>query len=331
MTTRHRWSKPPGHDWLHGRRDELLRLIEPGIDGEQAEQLLDATASLVMIFAENPYHIDQDEVTPSNAGAAIDRLQAAIAELQQSWQDMGERARQLIGSAAVERSQNVLCDAPDLAAEDPRSLPGSDKFAVMFAWSRDRAADDLELIIEMLAELAAAGRAGSTELTTNAEAATRLQVGFLSALLRKLPISQPPPFNTETSWGPYCKVALEVLRAERGLSRLTEERLKNLKPKASPYELFDGDGHGDGLGIRVSPEGKLTWFMLYRDKTDQQHRELLLGQYPFLTLANARIAHAQKLKKLKADGETNAPRNAATASPPNFRKNYFRAITEAFG
>ncbi len=220
MTTRYRWSKPPGHDWLHGRRGALLRLIEPGVDDQQSEQLLDTTASLVMLFAENPYYIDEDPVTPRIACTAIDRLQAAIAELRLSWHGMGERARQLIGSAAVDRSQSVLCDDPELATEDPRGLPGSDKFAVMFEWSRDRAADDLEQIIEMLGELAATAKAGSLELMTNAEIATRVQVDFLAALLRKLPISQRPPKNELMSWGPYCKVALEALRAERGMESL---------------------------------------------------------------------------------------------------------------
>ncbi len=92
-------------------------------------------------------------------------------------------------------------------------------------------------------------------------------------------------------------------------SRLTEKRLENLKPKASRYELFDGGG----LGIRVGPSGARTWFMIYRDQTGRQRR-LTLGQYPALTLANARIAHAQKLKAVGL-GQAIAPPSHPSRRP----------------
>jgi len=75
--------------------------------------------------------------------------------------------------------------------------------------------------------------------------------------------------------------------------RLNDRRLEGLKARSERYEVFDGGG----LGLRVGPSGKKTWFMIYRDRSGRQRR-LGLGVYPALSLAQARKAHADKLEAL---------------------------------
>lgn len=70
---------------------------------------------------------------------------------------------------------------------------------------------------------------------------------------------------------------------------LTEAQCKNAKPKDNAYKLFDGGG----LHLWVSSKGSKVWRIAYRYEGKQ--KTISLGEYPLITLAQARI----KLSEIK--------------------------------
>jgi integrase len=68
-------------------------------------------------------------------------------------------------------------------------------------------------------------------------------------------------------------------------------------PTAEPGEHFDAKT--PGLGLRVSPKGKRTWFLRAHTGNGRQVRRKL-GEYPKMTLAKAREAAAIKWGEAKA-------------------------------
>ena len=77
--------------------------------------------------------------------------------------------------------------------------------------------------------------------------------------------------------------------------RLTDRSVKALKPKAERYEVWE-DGR-TGLGVRVSPAGRKSWVYMYRFQG--RPRRMTLNTYPALSLANARVKHAQAKETLE--------------------------------
>ena len=71
---------------------------------------------------------------------------------------------------------------------------------------------------------------------------------------------------------------------------LTDTEVRNAKPKAKQYKLFDGRG----LFLLVSPNGSKGWRLKYRYASKE--KLLSLGPYPGLSLADARL----KLSELRA-------------------------------
>lgn len=77
---------------------------------------------------------------------------------------------------------------------------------------------------------------------------------------------------------------------------LSDSQCRAAKPKAKAYKLFDGLG----LHLAVMPTGTKTWRVAYRAAGKPQ--TATLGQYPTLTLAEARIKR-DELRKRLAEGE----------------------------
>lgn len=65
---------------------------------------------------------------------------------------------------------------------------------------------------------------------------------------------------------------------------LTNTEVKNAKPKAKEYSL----GDGAGLLLRIKPSGSKLWIFNYTHPVTKKRKNLGLGEYPNLTLANAR-------------------------------------------
>ena len=81
--------------------------------------------------------------------------------------------------------------------------------------------------------------------------------------------------------------------------RFTDRGLQALKPKAKRYVAWKDNG--DGLGVRVSPQGRKTFVYMFR--FDSKPRMLTLGVYgkgkDRLTLAQAQKAHGDALERLE--------------------------------
>jgi integrase len=80
-------------------------------------------------------------------------------------------------------------------------------------------------------------------------------------------------------------------------SKLSDKEIKSAKPKDKEYILSDGDG----LRLRVKPNGSKLWLLNYKHPTKGTRTNLGLGQYPTLSLANAR-KKAFDAKELLAQG-----------------------------
>ena len=79
--------------------------------------------------------------------------------------------------------------------------------------------------------------------------------------------------------------------------RLTDSKVKTLKPKKSRYIIWE-DG-GTGLGVRVSPANRKSFIFMYR--FDGKPRMMTLGPYPKLKLVNARLKVAQAKDRLSQE------------------------------
>jgi len=75
--------------------------------------------------------------------------------------------------------------------------------------------------------------------------------------------------------------------------KMLDRSVQALAPGANQVDYFDTDGKLPGFGIRVSPSGTKTWFIIYRAGT--RTRRLSLGRYPVLSLADARAKAKEAL------------------------------------
>jgi integrase len=67
----------------------------------------------------------------------------------------------------------------------------------------------------------------------------------------------------------------------------TPTRLNNAKPKEKPYKVTDGGG----LYVLVMPRGAKTW--IYQYSLDGKRREVTIGRYPEIGVADARDRHTE--------------------------------------
>lgn len=75
--------------------------------------------------------------------------------------------------------------------------------------------------------------------------------------------------------------------------KLTDRQIKNLKPKETRYEVFEGSG----FGIRIAPSGKKSWVFLYH--FEGRPRRMTFGQYPKVSVATAHEMHGKALADLE--------------------------------
>src|SRR5271157_1408280 len=81
----------------------------------------------------------------------------------------------------------------------------------------------------------------------------------------------------------------------RASTGLTDTAIKRSRPAAKPYKLADGKG----LYLLVNPSGSKLWRWKYR----HEGREKLMpfGVYPDVSLADARLRHAEARRLLSAN------------------------------
>ena len=81
--------------------------------------------------------------------------------------------------------------------------------------------------------------------------------------------------------------------------RLTDFSLRSLKPRARQYAVLDETL--PNFGVRVGTSGRLSFFVLYRQR-GRRIRDTL-GTYPTITLAEARLLARQRLAQLVLQDE----------------------------
>lgn len=79
--------------------------------------------------------------------------------------------------------------------------------------------------------------------------------------------------------------------------KFTDVTTRNLKPTGKKYYVREANG----FTLRVLPSGVKTWLYIYT--IDQKRRELNLGTYPHVSLADARAKHADALKVFRNGGD----------------------------
>ncbi|WP_338593576.1 integrase domain-containing protein [Shewanella khirikhana] len=80
-------------------------------------------------------------------------------------------------------------------------------------------------------------------------------------------------------------------------TKLSDTAVKNAKPQEREYLLFDGDG----LRLRVTPSGTKLWLFNYTKPHTKTRSNLSLGNYPQVSLAQAR-KKVLEAKELLAQG-----------------------------
>ncbi|WP_087018756.1 integrase domain-containing protein [Thaumasiovibrio subtropicus] len=84
---------------------------------------------------------------------------------------------------------------------------------------------------------------------------------------------------------------------------LTDKQIKHFKPKDKEYVKTDGDG----LQLRILPNGTKSWRLLYKNPETGERSSLYISTYPKISLANARKAahEARELIALGIDPKKN--------------------------
>ena len=92
--------------------------------------------------------------------------------------------------------------------------------------------------------------------------------------------------------------------------------IKNLKPGSQSTEYFEkGRNSGDGaFGIRVSPKGKMAWFIMYKNRQHKIKR-FSLGSYPELGIKDARREANDVMGKVNAGLDPMAEKQTRKAAP----------------
>ncbi|CCQ11030.1 Phage integrase [Pseudoalteromonas luteoviolacea B = ATCC 29581] len=83
----------------------------------------------------------------------------------------------------------------------------------------------------------------------------------------------------------------------RSVIRLTDLKIKNASIREKEYTLSDGDG----LQLRIRPNGTKAWQFKYSDPITKKAKKISLGVYPELALQSAR-AKVTEYRALVADG-----------------------------
>ncbi|WP_448556028.1 integrase domain-containing protein [Thalassotalea montiporae] len=83
----------------------------------------------------------------------------------------------------------------------------------------------------------------------------------------------------------------------RKTNPLTNTEIKQAKPKETAYKLSDGEG----LQLRVRPNGTKTWLLDYFRPYTKKRTSICLGSYPEISLANARKRKAAARQLLAQD------------------------------
>ncbi|HHJ20839.1 MAG TPA: DUF4102 domain-containing protein [Gammaproteobacteria bacterium] len=95
------------------------------------------------------------------------------------------------------------------------------------------------------------------------------------------------------------------------MPRLTDTAIKQAKPRAKPYKLFDKQG----LFLLIKPTGVKLWRFRYR--FNKKEKLIAFGKYPHTTLKQARSEQADALELIASGIDPSANRKATKATSEN--------------
>jgi len=101
---------------------------------------------------------------------------------------------------------------------------------------------------------------------------------------------------------------------------LTEVAVRNAKPEAKPIKLSDGQG----MYLLIQPTGSKLWRLKYR--FEGREKVLAMGQYPQITLKEARAARDDARKLLANGVDPSEHRKAAKQAGQDKAGNSFEVI-----
>ena len=103
---------------------------------------------------------------------------------------------------------------------------------------------------------------------------------------------------------------------------LTHVKIAKAKPAAKPYSLTDGEG----LFVSIQPNGSKLWRLRYRYLGRQ--KTLHLGQFPTVTLVDARERRAEARRQAEAGHDPAVLKRQARDAAKRAAANTFRGVAE---
>jgi integrase len=116
------------------------------------------------------------------------------------------------------------------------------------------------------------------------------------------------------------RVSLRVSSARYPHRPLTDARIRTTKPGAKPVKLADGGG----LYLEVRPSGKKLW--RYRYRIADKENLFAIGEYPEISLAEARSEHDKARSLVKQGVHPSHNRQAERLSTQLANANTFEAV-----
>jgi len=101
---------------------------------------------------------------------------------------------------------------------------------------------------------------------------------------------------------------------------LTDTSVRNAKPRAKPYKIYDSGG----LFLLITPSGNKWWRLKFR--YGGKEKLLSLGVYPEVTLKEARVRRDQEHKNIAFDVDPSMHRKAAKLAKADSHKNTFEIV-----
>ncbi len=77
------------------------------------------------------------------------------------------------------------------------------------------------------------------------------------------------------------------------ITKFTDRQIKNLKPKETRYEIWEGNG----FGLRISPTGTKSWIFVYHYQN--RPRRITFGKYPGMSVGDAHAAYGKAVSDLQ--------------------------------
>ena len=110
----------------------------------------------------------------------------------------------------------------------------------------------------------------------------------------------------------------------RSVARLTDIRCRNAKyEKGGSNRLFDGGG----LYLELLPSGSKKWRLKYRQPNGKENR-LTFGDYPQITLSQARIERENAKQVIKEGKDPSLERDLVRAKLTETAENTFQKLAE---